>query len=163
LTFKDVAGMYLAGHAETWKSVKHRQQWKNSLATYAYPILGDLAVADITTAHIIKVLEGIWKVKPETASRVRSRIEAVLGYATVRDLRVGDNPARWRHHLQGLLPAKGKVRKVKHHAALPYSEMAQFMSELRARDSLSARALEFTILTAARTGETTGVCGSRSI
>jgi integrase len=116
-------------------------------------MLGKLAVEDVTTAHIVKVLEPLWLKKPETASRLRGRIERVLAWATVRGYRSGDNPARWRGHLQEMFPAKGKVRKVEHHAALPYSEMPGFMAELRGRDSTSARALEFTILTAARTGE----------
>jgi integrase len=105
---------------------------------------------------VLKVLEPIWKVKPETASRVRGRIEAILDWAKVRGLRQGENPARWRGHLDHLLPAKTKVRRVKHHAALPYAEMPAFMVSLRAQDGIAARALEFTALTTARTGDTIG-------
>jgi integrase len=108
------------------------------------------------STHVIKALEPIWRRIPETASRLRARIESVLGYATVREFRFGDNPARWSGHLKELLPARGKLRPVKHHAALPYADVPAFMAELRDRQSTSARALEFTILTAVRTGETVG-------
>jgi integrase len=157
LTFRDCAERCIVANDANWQNDKHRAQWRSTLQTYAYPIIGHLAVDDITTAEIVKVLEPIWKEKPETASRVRGRIEKVLGWAAVRGFRSGDsNPARWRGHLAELFPAKGKVRKTEHHSALPFSEMPAFMLELRARDSVSARALEFTILTAARTGETIG-------
>jgi integrase len=156
VTFRQCAGMYLAAHSDGWKNLKHAAQWRSTLETYAFPVLGDLAVADIDTAHVVKTVEPIWRKIPETASRLRARVESVLGYATVSGFRTGDNPARWRGHLAELLPAKGKVRRVEHHAALPFAEIPQFMAELRDRDSTSARALEFTILTAARTGETIG-------
>jgi integrase len=156
ITFRDCAERCISAHDGGWTNAKHRAQWRSTLQSYAYPIIGDLTADDITTAHIVKVLEPIWKEKPETASRVRGRIEKVLGWATVRGFRSGDNPARWRGHLAELFPAKGKVRKTEHHSALPFSEMPAFMLELRAHDSVSARALEFTILTAARTGETIG-------
>jgi integrase len=156
LTFRQAAEQCIASHEGGWKNAKHRTQWSSTLVAYAYPVLQNLAVDDITTAHVVKVLEPVWRTKPETASRVRGRIERVLAWATVRGYRGGDNPARWRGHLAELLPAKGKVRKVEHHPALPYSEMPAFMAELRGRDSTSARALEFTILTAARTGEVIG-------
>jgi integrase len=155
-TFHQCAEQCIAAHEDGWKNPKHRAQWHATLKTYAYPVLGDLAVDDITTAHVVKALEPIWKEKPETASRVRGRIEKVLGWATVRNFRSGDNPARWRGHLAELFPAKGKLGKVKHLSALPFSEMPALMAELRARDLRSARALEFTILTAARTGELIG-------
>jgi integrase len=156
MTFEQCARECIESHADGWKNAKHAAQWVSTLKTYAYPILGDLAVDDIATAHVVRVLQPIWKDKPETASRVRGRIEKVLGWATVRGFRSGDNPARWRGHLQELFAAKGKIRPVNHHAALPYTDVPAFMSELRDRNSLSARALEFTVLTAVRTGETIG-------
>jgi integrase len=155
-TFRQCGEQCIAAHEDGWKNPKHRAQWRATLKTYAYPVLGDLAVDDIVTAHVVRVLEPIWKEKPETANRVRGRIEKVLGWATVRGFRSGDNPARWRGHLAELFPAKGKLGKVMHLSALPFSEMPALMVELRARDLLSARALEFTILTAARTGEVIG-------
>jgi integrase len=155
-TFRQCAEQCIASHEDAWKSSKHRAQWRTTLAQYAYPVLGDLAVDDITTAHVVKVLEPIWKEKPETANRVRGRIEKVLGWATVRGFRSGDNPARWKGHLAELFPSKGKLAKAKHLSALPFSEMPALMAELRTRDLRSARALEFTILTAARTGEVIG-------
>jgi integrase len=153
-TFRTCAEACMAAHESTWTNPKHRAQWRSTLEQFVYPIIGDLAVDDITTAHVIKVLEPIWKEVPETASRVRARIEKVLGWATVRELRTGDNPARWRGHLAELFPSRGKMRSgVKHHPALPYSEVPALMTELREENRLSARALEFLILTAARTGE----------
>jgi integrase len=156
MTFKQCAEQCIKSHADGWKNAKHAAQWVSTLETYAYPVLGELAVDDIATAHVVRVLQPIWKDKPETASRVRGRIEKVLGWATVRGFRSGDNPARWRGHLQELFAAKSKVRPVEHHAALPYTDVPAFMADLRARNSLSARALEFTALTAVRTGETIG-------
>jgi integrase len=156
VTFRQCVEMYLSAHSDGWQNLKHAKQWRSTLETYAYPLLGDLAVADVDTAHVIKALEPIWRRIPETASRLRARIESVLGYATVREFRFGDNPARWNGHLKELLPAKGKLRQVKHHAALPYADVPAFMAELRDRHSTSARALEFTILTAVRTNETIG-------
>jgi len=156
ITFREAAERYIAAHRAGWKNEKHGEQWTRTLATYAFPVIGNLAVADIDTSHVIKVLEPIWTKKTETASRVRGRMEAVLDWAKARHFRQGDNPARWRGHLDKLLPAKSKVRKVKHHGAMPYAEVPAFMADLRKQDSVSARALEFTILTAARTGETIG-------
>jgi integrase len=118
-----------------------------------YPLVGDLPVDEIDTPHVVKVLEAIWKDKPETASRVRGRIERVLGWAQVRGFRSGDNPARWRGHLQELFPSKGKIQKTKHHPAMPFTEVPAFMVELRANNSLTAPALEYCILTATRSGE----------
>jgi integrase len=156
ITFRQCAEMYLAAHSPGWKNLKHAKQWRSTLETYAYPVLGDLAVADVDTAHVVKAIEPIWLRIPETASRLRARIESVLGFATVRTFRTGDNPARWKGYLATLLPARGEVAPVEHHAALPYSDVPAFMADLRGRDSMSARALEFTILTAVRTGETIG-------
>ncbi len=156
ITFRESAERYIAAHRAGWKNEKHGEQWRRTLETYAFPVVGSIAVADVSTAHVIKVLEPIWEAKTETASRVRGRMEAVLDWARARHFREGDNPARWRGHLDKLLPAKTKVRKVKHHDAMPYGELAGFMAELDENDSISARALEFTILTAARTSETIG-------
>jgi len=156
-SFRECAEAFLAAHKEGWRNPKHRQQWETTLETYAYPVLGDLAVGVIDTTHVLRVLEPIWTEKPETASRLRGRIERVLDWATVRGYRSGDNPARWKGHLQALLPAKARVRSVKHHTALPWSDMPSFMGALRARDGVGARALEFAILTATRSGEVRGM------
>jgi len=156
LTFKACAEQYLAAHAAGWQNAKHREQWSSTLENYAYPVIGELAVTAIDTALVLKSLEPIWGTRPETAKRLRGRIENILAWATVRGFRCGDNPARWRGHLDKLLPASGKIRAVKHHPAMPYAELPQFMGELRARDELAARALELTILTALRTSEVIG-------
>src|SRR5262249_44440087 len=120
------------------------------------PVVGKLPVAAVDTGLVLKVLEPIWTKKPETASRVRGRMEAVLDWAKVRGYRTGENPARWRGHLDHLLPAKAKVRKVEHHAALPYARIGAFLAALRKQNGIAARALEFLVLTASRTGETLG-------
>ncbi|EHH10619.1 putative phage integrase [Mesorhizobium amorphae CCNWGS0123] len=156
VTFKQASERYIAAHSAGWKNAKHAEQWKNTLETYAWPVIGDLPVAKVETAHITQILEPIWTTKTETASRVRGRVEMVLDWAKARHYRSGDNPARWRGHLDKLLPARSKVAKVEHHAAMPYAELPAFMKRLRAMDSISARALEFTILTAVRTGEAIG-------
>jgi hypothetical protein len=119
LTFKEASASYIASHKAGWRNEKHASQWENTLTTYAEPVLGVLSIQAIDTNLVLKVLEPIWKTKPETASRVRGRIEAILDWAKVRGLRQGENSARWRGHLDHLLPAKAKVRRVKHHAALP--------------------------------------------
>jgi integrase len=156
LTFKDAAVAYIDAHRAGWRNPKHIWQWGATLATYANPIIGDLSLQTIDTTLVLKVVEPIWPTKPETASRLRGRIEAVLDWATVRGYRKGENPARWRGHLNKLLPARSKVRKVKHLTALPYAELPGFLVALRAQGGVAARALEFTILTAARTGEAIG-------
>src|SRR5262245_34341419 len=156
LTFSEAATKYIAAHRSGWKNAKHASQWENTLAAYAEPVLGALSIQAIDTALVLKVLEPIWQAKPETANRLRGRIEAILDWAKVRGLRQGENPARWRGHLDHLLPAKTKVRRVKHHAALPYADMPAFVAELRAQAGIAARALEFTALTATRTGDTIG-------
>jgi integrase len=153
VTFKECAEAYMTAHQAGWRNEKHRAQWSATLAAYAYPVIGELRVSAVDTAVVLKCLEPIWKRKPETANRLRGRIESVLNWAAVRRLRSEDNPARWRGHLDKLLPAPGKVRAVKHHAAMPYADVPQFMTELRALQDSSARALELTILTALRTGE----------
>lgn len=157
LTFEQAAAGYIKAQGDAWKNAKHRQQWENTLAAYAHPIIGALHVRDISQAHLLAVLEPIWKTKTETATRVRGRIESVLDWATVRGHRVGDNPARWKGHLDKLLPAPRKVTKVEHHTALPIDAMGEFMAALRQQKGDAARALEFTILTAARQGEVRGM------
>ncbi len=156
ITFKVAAERFIAAHAPTWKNPKHAAQWPSSLEAHAYPTFGHLPVAEVDTTLVLKALEPIWHTIPETASRVRGRVEAVLDWARVRGYRDGPNPALWRGHLAHLLPARAKVQKVQHHAALPYAEMGAFMVDLRQRDALAARALEFMILTAGRTGEVMG-------
>ncbi|MEI8396285.1 MAG: integrase arm-type DNA-binding domain-containing protein [Rhodospirillaceae bacterium] len=156
MTFRQCAERYIEAHQAGWRNDKHRYQWTATLQAYVYPVLGDLPVQAVDLPLVLKVLEPIWSTKTETAARVRGRIEAVLDWATVRGYRTGDNPALWRGRLSHLLPARNKVQKVEHHAALPYVEMGAFVAELRKRDAIAARALEFTILTAARTGEVTG-------
>jgi integrase len=156
ITFEECADRYIAAHEATWKSATHRKQWRTTLAAYVYPIVGTISVSAIDTALISKVLEPIWTAKPETAGRVRGRVESVLDWAKARGYRDGENPARWRGHLENLLPNRHKVRAVKHHAALPYAEIPAFLAKLRTRDGIAARALEFLILTAVRTGEVLG-------
>lgn len=156
ISFRQCAERYIAAHEAAWRNDKHRAQWRSTLETYCHPIFGDLPAAAIDTGLVLKALEPIWTSKPETASRVRGRVESVLDWATVRGHRAGENPARWRGHLDKLLPARSKVARIKHHAALPYGELPAFMEELRGRDGIAARALEFAILTAARTGEVIG-------
>ncbi|MEY9428884.1 integrase [Bradyrhizobium ottawaense] len=162
LTFKECAERYIEAHQSGWKSAKHASQWAATLETYAYPKIGNLPVAAIDTALVLEVLEQkiggerFWNSKTETASRVRGRVETILSWAKARGYRQGENPAQWRGHLDQLLPAKSQVSPVEHHAALPYSKLPAFMAKLRQRDGVSAKALEFTILTLARTGDTIG-------
>jgi integrase len=156
MTFEQCAKAFIASHEAGWHNRVHRSQWSSTLATFVFPIMGNLPVEAINTALVLKALELIWTEKPETASRVRGRIEAVLDWAKVRGYREGENPARWRGHLDHLLPAKRKVRKVTHHAALPYREIGTLMAKLRAEATASARLLEFLILTATRVSEALG-------
>jgi len=156
ITFKQCAEAYIASHRAGWRNEKHKYQWSATLSTYAYPVIGALPVQSIDTALVLKVLEPIWTVKSETASRVRQRIENILDFAKVRSWRDGENAARWRGHLDKLLPARSRVREVTHHAALPYAELPGFLASLRTRQAIAARGLEFLILTAARTGEVIG-------
>jgi len=144
-----------------WRNAKHEAQSSSTLQTHAYPVFGDRAVDEIDTALVLKVLEPIWSTKVEAANRLRGRIEPVLDWAKARAHREGENPARWKGHLGKILPAKSKVARVKHHAALPFKTMPAFMSDLSTRDGAAARALEFTILTAARTGEVIGAQWSK--
>lgn len=168
LTFKQCAEAYIKAHRAGWRNAKHAGQWEATLATYVEPVIGSLPVQSVDTALVMKVLEqdvpggrgkpatSLWTTRPETASRLRGRIESILDWARVRGYRDGDNPARWRGHLDKLLPARAKVRRVTHHPALPYAELPTFMTKLRELTGVSARALEFAILTAARTGEVIG-------
>jgi len=155
-TFRECAEGYIASHEAGWRDPRSHKQWVRSLVAYAYPHIGDLSVTDIDTALVLVTLEPIWKAKPETASRVRGRIESILDWAKARGYREGENPARWRGHLDNLLPARSRVRRVEHFAALPYAELPTLMAKLRTRPELSAAALEFLILTAARTNEVLG-------
>lgn len=155
LTFDEAARRLIAAKEPEWKNAKHAAQWRNTLATYASPVIGRVPVDEIETRHVEAVLLPIWTTKTETAKRVRMRIEAVLDWAKVAGHRAGENPARWRGHLDKLLPRPSKVAKVESQPALPYADMHRFMAALRARTG-SARALEFAILTAARSGEVRG-------
>jgi integrase len=164
MTFMQCAEAYIAAHRAEWKNAEHARQWPSSLIAYVYPVLGSLPVAAIDTALVMKVLEPIWLSKPETAKRVRGRIERVLDFARTRGFRQGENPARWRGHLDQALPKPSKAKAAKrresgqgeHLAALPYAELPAFMARLRALEGVAARALEFAILTACRTGEVLG-------
>lgn len=153
VSFATVAEMYLASHTPAWRSPVHIQQWKATLRDYILPALGDLAVAEIDTGAVLRVLEPIWHSKPETASRVRGRTEMILDFASARGWRTGENPARWRGHLDHLLPAPAKVKPVKHHAALPWQEIGEVIAQLGRRQGVAALAVRFLILTAARSGE----------
>ena len=156
VTFKQCAEVYIDSHRAGWRNEKHKYQWSATLQTYAYRVIGDLSVQAVDTGLVLKVLQAIWTSKPETASRVRQRIESILDFAKVRGWRDGENPARWRGHIDKLLPARSRVRQVQHLAALPYGDLPGFLASLRTREAIAARGLEFLILTAARTGEVIG-------
>lgn len=156
LTFDQCAEAYIAAHKASWKNAKHQDQWTNTLKAYARPVFGHLPVAEVDTALIVKCLSPIWESKTETASRVRGRIESVLGWATTSGYRTGDNPARWRGHLENLLANIGKASRTKHHPSLSWQRIGAFMHALRSREGMAVRALEFTILTASRSGEVRG-------
>lgn len=156
ITFEAASLKYIAAQELAWKNAKHRQQWTNTLETYAYPVIGKMLVSDIKMAHILKILEPIWATRNETASRLRGRIERVLSWSHGRGYCQGDNPARWQGNLKEQLPAPNKVARVKHHQALPFVEVGNFTDRLREADGVGARALEFLILTAARSGEVRG-------
>jgi integrase len=155
-TFRKCAIEFIEKNRAGWRNAKHAAQWTATLATYVYPTLGELPVAAIDAGLVVQALDPIWAEKPETASRVRGRIEAVLDAATVRGFRQGPNPAQWKGNLAHILPARAKVRRVEHHAALPIDDMPEFLDALRGRQGMAARALEFAIFTAARTGEVLG-------
>jgi integrase len=156
ITFEKAATAYYDAHERSWKNRKHAAQFLSTLKAYAFPKIGKLPVADIETGPVLTCIEPIWATKTETANRVRGRIEAVLDWATVRGYRKGDNPARWKGHLSETLPSRGKIQKVVHHPALAFAELPAFIMELKEREGVAARAVEFSILTAARTGETIG-------
>jgi integrase len=156
ITFEQAARAYLAAHEGGWRNEKHAQQWRSTLETYAYPIAGSLMVRHVELTHILAILEPIWTTKTETAKRLRGRIEQVLDWATARGYRHGLNPARWRGHLDKLLARPSKISRIEHRAALPVDEVGSFMKELRLAEGMGARALEFAILTAARSGEVRG-------
>lgn len=153
IVFKEAAARYIAMRAQGLRNAKHAAQWKTTIETYANPVLGELPVRDIDTGQVLRVLEPIWTIKPETAGRVRGRVEKILGWAKANKYREGENPARWHENLDQLLPKLSEVRKVTHHPALPYAELPAFIEKLRREGGIAARALEFTILTAARTEE----------
>ncbi|MCP5361450.1 MAG: tyrosine-type recombinase/integrase [Hyphomicrobiales bacterium] len=154
ITFKQCAEAYIEAHKSGWRNAKHASQWTNTLTTYAYPTIGGLMVQDVDVGLVLKVLEPIWKTKTETADRLRGRIEAILDWASSREYRTGDNPARWRGKLQNLLPARSKIQQVKHHPALPYDDISEFVAALELQEGLAAEALKMVILTATRTSET---------
>jgi hypothetical protein len=146
MTFGECSLAYIESHNASWRNTKHAAQWQATLDAYANPAFGNLPVQGIDTGLVMRAIEPIWATKSETASRVRGRIEAILDWATTHGYRRGENPARWKGHLQNLLPKRSRVRRVQHHAALPYAEIASFMTDLRSRDAIAARALEFAIL-----------------
>ena len=154
VSFEVAAETYIKSHKAGWRNPKHAEQWTATLKTYAYPTLASLPVQEIDAGLVQKVLEPIWETKTETASRVRGRIERVLDWATARGHRTGENPARWRGHLENLLPKRSKIQKVRHHPALPYTKIGEFMAKLQKQDGDAAQALELLILTATRTSET---------
>ena len=153
--FRDVAETFIARNEESWRNDKHRKQWSASLEAYAYPVIGDMLVSEITTDHVLEIIEPIWKGKAETANRVRGRIERILNAAKAQGLRSGENPALWRGHLDQVLAKRSRLVRG-HHKALRFQDMPDFMGKLAKRDAVAARALEFTILTAARSGEVLG-------
>lgn len=156
MTFSECATFYIEAHKHGWKNEKHADQWSNTLATYATPFIGKKDISLVDTHDVTRVLEPIWTVKNETASRVRGRLEKILAWATTRGLRSGENPARWKGHLDTLLAKPSAVQKEEHHAALPYGEIGAFVADLRGMDGVAARALEFCILNASRTAEIIG-------
>jgi integrase len=156
ITFAECAKKYIAAHRAGWRNAKHAEQWQNTLDTYAGPVIGRLAVRDVDTALVMRALEPIWSKKAETASRLRGRIERILDWARVRGYRASENPARWRGHLDKLLPGALNRKGRTHHAALPYDELPAFLQDLRARDATAARSLEWLILNVSRTNEVIG-------
>jgi len=154
LTFKDCAVAYIQAHRPSWRNAKHAAQWTSTLEVYTFPVSGSLSVQDVDTALVMKVLEPMLASKPSTAARLRGRIECVLDWAKAKGSRTGENLARWRGHIENMLPRLSKVRRVQHHKALPYGEIGKFMESLRAQENTAASALELLILTATRTSET---------
>lgn len=155
-TFREIAEAFIDTNESAWRNAKHAAQWRSTLATYCYPKIGAVPVRSIQTAHVLSCIEPIWTVKPETASRLRGRIEQVLDFAKARDLRNGENPARWKGHVDQILPARASVQPIKHHEALPYSQVPAFFARLANQEGIAAIALQFLILTCARTNEVLG-------
>ncbi|GIX52087.1 tyrosine-type recombinase/integrase [Sphaerotilus sulfidivorans] len=160
MTFSQCAAAYIKAHREGWKNAKHVGQWETTLAQYAGPVIGDMLVRHVETRHVLAVLEPIWTTKTETATRLRSRIELVMDWAAVRGERTKENPARWRGHLDKLLPKPSKVADKGHHAALPWRDVGAFLARLEGVEGMGAAALRFAILTAARSGEVRGATWS---
>jgi integrase len=159
VTFRKAAELYLGAHEHTWRNAVHRQQWHQSLKDYVYPVVGDLPVAEIDTNHVMQIIAPLWQEKSETGSRTRGRLESILSYATANKWRSGENPAEWKS-LRHLLPARAKVAKVEHHAAIDWREAGAFMAKLRQDTSVASRCLQYTILTACRSGESRGATWS---
>ena len=160
VSFRRCAELYIGAHEAGWRSKGHRAQWESTLARYVDPVMGGIAAGAIDTGVVMQVISPLWPTKPETAARVRARIEAVLDFAASRGWRSGDNPARWRGHLENLLPRRLKVRAVEHHPAVPWRELPALWRELDARDDMPAAAIKFALLTAARPGEAIGATWS---
>lgn len=156
VTFQWAAEEFIRDKSPEWRNPKHAAQWGATLETYAYPTIGQMLVKDVELPHVLAILKPIWTTKTETATRLRGRIDNVLDWATVHGYRTGPSPARWKGHLDKLLPAPGKTAKVEHHAALPYALIGEFMARLRKQEGMGPRALEFAILTACRSGEVRG-------
>src|ERR1700733_9664000 len=156
VTFREAARRFIDGHTPSWRNPKHAAQWGATIETYAKPVFGDLPVGDVATTHVLAAIEPIWLGKPETASRLRGRVERILDFAKTRGWRAGENPAAWKGHLALTLPARSKVRRVEHHAALPWREIGDFVLALKDQQGVGARTLRFAILTAARSGEVRG-------
>ena len=156
LTFDECAERYILTHEPTWKNPKHIGQWRNTLRDYASPIIGELPVNSVADHHVLAILEPLWSTKTETGSRVRSRLERILDWATAHKYRDGANPARWKGHLAAMLPSPSKIKNVQHHPSLPYPQVYDFIEEIREHAGNASRCLEFTILTAARTKESIG-------
>lgn len=156
ISSRDAWTRYIKAHRAGWRNAKHADQWTNTLETYAGPVLGDVPVSLVDVGLVMRVIEPHWKTKNETMRRVRARLEAVLDWARVHGYRAGENPARWKGNLDKLLPKPSRVARVEHHAALGYAEIGAFMEKLREQAGEAARALEFLILTAGRTGEVIG-------
>jgi integrase len=156
ITFSQAAKQYIDTHESTWRNAKHTQQWRNTIETYAAPVIGKMLIREIELSHVLQVLKPIWHTKTETATRLRGRMESVFSWAIARGFRPDSNPARWKGLLDTLLPAPGKIAKTDHHRALPYAKLPAFMKSLTEQQGIGARALEFTILTASRSGEVRG-------
>lgn len=156
MTFAEAARLFMDAKSGEWSNPKHRQQWANTLDAYAIPVLGKMLVSDVRNEHVLTILRPIWEIKTETASRLRGRIEQILDWATAQGYREGLNPARWRGHLDKILPRPSKIAKVEHHEAVSLDDLPGFVADLKGMAGTAARALEFLILTAARSGEVRG-------